>query len=332
MYVSLIFSVWMRCREGRIHSGDPRGPRALGLGSGRAALGPLLSPGMLPCAAGLLSAALVAAGGSAPRPAVAPRMEPQAMHLPPAPRSTLWALGRPAPSPGCPLPAGSGEESTEPSARRCRSCSRSRYRTSASRADSSSKRTRDGEGPRGRRGRPQLDSPLDESLRLPPSRGAKLSLPLGSLTWGQTDRRTRASCKGCPAPSAKQGRRGKTQCRRWSRRKAHPMLRRGVQPPGPLPALCPGLPEAKTTRGHGNAPLPRPDLHCLSPAPRRVVNQSGNTDSHMTWHTRPAAALVQPSSAEPAPGEALPMDWEVQSCHSQLGTHPQCLYVAINHN
>lgn len=187
MYVSLIFSVWMRCREGRIHSGDPRGPRALVLGSGRAALGSPLSPGVLPCAAGLLSTTSVAADVSTSRPAVAPRREPQALHLPPATKSLLGALGWPAPSFSCPPATRSAEGSPDPSARRCRSCSRSRYRTSASRADSSSKRTRDGEGPRGRRGRPQLDSPLDESLRLPPSRGAALGLPLGSLTWGRTD-------------------------------------------------------------------------------------------------------------------------------------------------
>lgn len=184
------------------------------MGSGRAALDPPLSPGMLPCAAGLLSAASVAAGVSVPRLAAAaaappPRKEPQALHLPPTTRSPLWALGWPAPSPGCPPPASSVEESTEPSARRCRSCSRSRYRTSASRADSSSKRTRDGEGPRGRRGRPQLDSPLDESLRLPPSRGAMLGLPLGSLTWG-TDRWTQTSCeRAARLPQKSRAERGK---------------------------------------------------------------------------------------------------------------------------
>lgn len=248
MYVSLIFSVWMRCREGRIHSGDPRGPRALVLGAGRAGLSPALSPGMLPCAAKLPSDASVAAGVSPPRPAAAPRKEPQALHLPPATRLPLRALGQPAPSPGCPLLAGSGEESAEPSARRCRSCNRSRYRTSASRADSSSKRTRDGEGPRGRRGRPQLESPLDESLRLPPSRGATLGLPLGSLT---RDRQTDVDeLQGLPGSLGKAGQEGENPVQKMEKEKSPPTL----YSPAPFPALCPGCLKLKSREA---AAMPR---------------------------------------------------------------------------
>lgn len=305
MYVSLIFSVWMRCREGRIHSGDPRGPRALDLGSGRAALGPPLSPGTLRCAAGLRSAASGAAGTAAPRLAAAPRKEPQALHLPPAPGSPLRALGWPAPSPG-----------SEPSARRCRSCSRSRYRTSASRADSSSKRTRDGEGPRGRRGRPQLDSPLDESLRLPPSRGATLSLPLGSLAWGGTDRWTRTGQEGenpapkvgraappprCPPaglPGARMRGASAQEHRTASQQlpkpagKLSPPRRRHRTPPN-APETPPKRDAAKTPRtpGQGDAaasetPAPnRPDPtakpHAPPEAPRR--RQGGKEALALTW-------------------------------------------------
>lgn len=224
---------------------------------------------------------------SVPRPAAAPRKEPQALHLPPATRSPLRALGWPAPSPGCLLPAGSGEGSAEPRARRCRSCSRSRYRTSASRADSSSKRTRDGDGPRGRRGRPQLESPLDESLRLPPSRGAMLGLPLGSLPWGQTDGRRRA------AGAARQP---------WESRAGGGKPRRGK---GGKPAQCSPAayspaspqPEAEIRRGCDTFLLPRLDLQRPLPAPRCVVNHSENTTSHMTWHTWRDAAVVQPPAA-----------------------------------